>query len=176
MRPLPVAVVVVVSAASPVLANDEQDCFQSQEPQLRIKGCSQIIQRAPDDAAAYNNRGVAYGLAGDIDNAIADYTKAIAIAPNNATAYDNRGCAYASKGDYPHALEDATKASELIAKATAQSAVATPKTPKKPKTPKTTATSPKTTDLPPTTKAIPKAGKSAGKEAPNSSWWSWLKL
>jgi tetratricopeptide (TPR) repeat protein len=174
---LPVALVVIVSAAASLaLATDDQVCFQSREPQLRIKGCSQIIQRAPDDAAAYSNRAVAYGLAGDIDNAIADYTKAIEIVPNNATAYDNRSRAYASKGDYPHALEDATKASELIAKATAQSAVATPETLKKPKPPKSTAIVPKATDLLSPTKAIPKAGKGIDKETPASRWWSWRKF
>ena len=81
----------------------------------------------PNDATAYHNRAVAYGLAGDIDNAIADYTKVIEIAPSNASAYDNRGRAYASKGDYTHAVEDQTKAQELLAKAAAQPITATPR-------------------------------------------------
>jgi len=70
MREL-MTVAAVISAAAPALASDEQDCFQGREPELKIKGCSQLIQRAPDDAIAYHNRAVAYGLAGDIDNAIA---------------------------------------------------------------------------------------------------------
>ena len=120
MRRLLLTAVVIVLAAAPILANDEQDCFQSQEPQLRIKGCSKIIQRDPNDATAYHNRAAAYGLAGDIDNAIADYTKVIEIAPNNVSAYENRGRAYAGKGDYTHAVADEVKTSELIAKATTQ--------------------------------------------------------
>jgi tetratricopeptide (TPR) repeat protein len=167
-------VVVIVSAAAPVLANDEQDCFQGQEPQLRIKGCSEIIQRSPNDATAYHNRAVAYALAGDTDSAIADYSKVIEIAPKNATAYENRGRAYASKGDYAHALEDANWANELIAKAAAQPTGATPKTPKKSNAPKTTAAATSTTKLPPKTKATPKAGTNASKEAPDNGWWSWL--
>ena len=127
------AVAAIVSAAAPAVASVEQDCFQGQEPELRIKGCSEIIQRAPADATAYHNRAVAYGLAGDIDSAIADYTKVIQMAPYNASAYDNRGRAYASKGDYTHAVEDGTKAHELMAKATAQPIMATPKAPKKTK-------------------------------------------
>jgi tetratricopeptide (TPR) repeat protein len=166
------AVVAIVSAAAPVLASDEQDCFQGQEPQLRIKGCSEIIGRSPNDATAYHNRAVAYGQAGDIDSAIADYSKAIEIAPKNATAYENRGRAYASKGDYAHALEDSTKAGELMAKASAEPTAAVPKAPK---TPKATATAPKTTKAPPKTKAIPKAGNNVAKEAPDSGFWSWLK-
>ena len=110
----------IVSAVAPALASDEQDCFQSQEPQPRIKGCSEIIRRAPNDATAYHNRAVAYGLADDTDQAIADYSRVIEIAPNNPSAYDNRARAYASKGDYTHAAADQTKASELIARANAQ--------------------------------------------------------
>ena len=124
---LVMVMIMIVSAAAPVLANDEQDCFQGQEPELRIKGCSEIIQRAPNDATAYHNRAVAYGLTGDIDNSIADYTKVIEIAPSNASAYDNRGRAYASKGDYTRAVEDEIKAHALMAKATAQPIVVTPK-------------------------------------------------
>ena len=87
---LPLVLVAIVSAAAPVLASEEQDCFQGQEPELRIKGCSEFIRRAPNDTAGYHNRAVAYGLAGDIDNAIADYTKVSEIAPDNASAYDNQ--------------------------------------------------------------------------------------
>ena len=152
MRPLLLALLLFVSSAVPVLANDEQDCFQGKVAQLRIKSCSEIIQRAPNDATAYHNRAVGYELSGDIDRAIADYTKTIEIRPDNAAAYENRGRAYASKGDYTHAIADATKASELVAKATAQPTGSIPK-PTKPKT-----------------KAISKAAK----EAPDNSWWSWL--
>jgi tetratricopeptide (TPR) repeat protein len=139
----------------PVWASDEQDCFQSQEPQRRIKSCSEIIQRVPHDATAYHNRAVAYELAGDIDGAIADYTKTIEIRPDNAAAYENRGRAYASKGDYTRAVADETKATELIAKSKAHPATGSITKPTKPKT-----------------KAIPKP--KAAKEAPDSSWWSWL--
>src|SRR5262245_42310594 len=100
--------IAIVSAAVPVLAGDEQDCFQGQEPELRIKGCSQFIERAPKDPAGYHNRAVAYSLAGDIDKAIEDYTKVIEMAPDNASAYDNRSRAYASKGDHAQATEDQT--------------------------------------------------------------------
>ena len=153
MRRLLLTAVVIVLAAAPILANDEQDCFQSQEPQLRIKGCSKIIERDPNDATAYHNRAAAYGLAGDIDNAIADYTKVIEIAPNNVSAYENRGRAYAGKGEYAHAVADEVKTSELIAKATTQPPTGSITKPTKPKT-----------------KAISKAAK----QAPDSSWWPWL--
>src|SRR5215510_5047989 len=113
----------IASAAAPALAGDEQDCFQGQEPELRIKGCSQFIERAPNDTAGYHNRAVAYSQAGDIDKAIADYSKVIEIAPDNASAYDNRGRAYASKGDIALAAEDQAKAEALLAKAVGHPAV-----------------------------------------------------
>src|SRR4051794_19305061 len=101
-RPL-LTVVLLISTVAPVLANDEQDCFQNENAQLRIKGCSEIILRKPNDATAYHNRAVAFGLAGEVDRAIADYTKTVEIRPDNASAYENRGRAYASKGDYTRA-------------------------------------------------------------------------
>ena len=128
--------VMVVLASVPVLAEDERDCFQQTDPQLRIKGCSQMIQRDPADAAAYHNRAVAYGLLGDLDHAIADYTKTVEIKPDNAGAYENRGRAYASKGDYTNAIADAMKASELGPSTATQTSAATPKSPNVSVTPK----------------------------------------
>ena len=116
-QPLMLTVVVMVSAAMPAMADVGADCAQSKDPLLRVKGCSEIIRRNPNDASAYHHRAVAYELAGDTDKAIADYSKVIEIAPNDASAYDNRGRAYANKGDYVRAVADVTKASELVAKA-----------------------------------------------------------
>jgi tetratricopeptide (TPR) repeat protein len=113
MHRLILTVALVFSTGVPASANDEQDCFHHKDPQLRIKGCSQMIQRDPADAAAYHNRAVAHGLLGDLDHAIADYTKTVEIRPDNVGAYESRGRAYASKGDYTNAIADAMKASEL---------------------------------------------------------------
>lgn len=163
---VPMVVLAVASFTMIARASDEQDCFQGREPALRIKGCSQLIQRAPADAAAYHNRAVAYGLAGDLDKAIADYTKVIEIAPSNAGAYENRGRAYASKGDYTRAVEDETKAHELMAKATARPTGSTAKAPNAAKSAPPT---------PPKAKMAPKASNKIAKEPPaDTSWWSWL--
>ena len=159
--------VAIVLAAAPVLASDEQVCFQGQEPELRIKGCSEFIRRAPNDTAGYHHRAVAYSLAGDIDSAIADYTKVIEIAPDNVSAYDNRGRAYASKGDYTHAVEDQTRAQELMAKAIAQPIMVKPKA-------NVSASTSMKAKAPPKAKATTKANNNVAQEAPGSSWWSWL--
>jgi tetratricopeptide (TPR) repeat protein len=172
MLQLLLSVACILWITSSVLAGDEQDCFQAQEPQLRIKGCSEMIERAPEDATAYHNRAYAYALAGEIDNAIEDYSKAIALAPSNAGAYANRGRAYASKGDYTRAVEDETKAHELMAKATAEA----PAPPVKPaKAPKKRLAAPKPTTVAPKAKEIPNAGPSVAQDPPPApSWWSWL--
>jgi tetratricopeptide (TPR) repeat protein len=167
MLQLLISVAAILWATASVLANDEQNCFQAHEPQLRIKGCSEMIGRAPDDAAAYHNRAFAYALAGETDNAIEDYSKVIALTPSNASAYANRGRAFASKGDYTRAVEDETKAHELMAKATA----APPAQPAKP------ANAPKKRPAAPKAKQIPHASPNVAQEppaAPATSWWSWL--
>jgi tetratricopeptide (TPR) repeat protein len=169
MLQLLVTLVVIVWVVSSALANDEQDCFQAPEPQLRIKGCSDIIERAPDDATAYLNRAFAYGLVGDVDNAIADYSKVIALAPSNASAYANRGRAYASRGDHVHATEDEIRAHELIAKAMAQPLVMAPKTAN---LAKKTASVTKPTPVQHKGKGKPNAGNGKGEEG--NGWWSWL--
>jgi tetratricopeptide (TPR) repeat protein len=170
---------VIASAISPAVGGDEQDCFQGQQPDLRIKGCSDFIQRNPSDSAGYHNRAVAYSLSGDLDRAIADYSKVIEIVPDNASAYDNRGRAYASKGDLALAAEDQAKAQALLAKAVGQPAAVTPKakaradTRKKTDTPKN-ADAPKKVKPAAKAKAPPQAGNGVAQEAPASGFWSWL--
>jgi tetratricopeptide (TPR) repeat protein len=55
--------------------------------------------------AAYNN--------GELDTAIAHFTKAIQLKPDDAFAYGNRGSAYDHKGHYDQAIADYSKAIEL---------------------------------------------------------------
>src|SRR5262245_36127837 len=174
MLQLLISVALTLWAITCALANDEQDCFQSQEPQLRIKGCSEMIERAPDDATAYHNRAFAYALAGETENAIEDYSKVIALAPSNASAYANRGRAFASRGDYTRAVGDETKAHELMAKATAQP----PHWPPKPApAAKQRRAAPKATHVASKAKEIPSPSRNVVQEpppAPPASWWSWL--
>ena len=72
---------------------------------------------AADDhpAAAIDayQRGVGKQRKGDLDGAIADYTKAIEIDPQYADAYSNRGFAKSAKGDRDGAIADCTKAIEI---------------------------------------------------------------
>src|SRR5262245_53526331 len=104
------ASLVIAALSQPAVAEAKRDCLSHKSEEQRIKACSAIVARAPTDAAAYDSRGTAYRLKGDLDLAIADYTKVIELDPTRAAAYNSRGLAYASKGDYARALADVTKA------------------------------------------------------------------
>ena len=71
-----------------------------------------IDPKSPD---AYYLRGVAYGMKGDHDKAIADLDMAIELDPRNADAFNNRGIAYGMKGgDYDdQAIANFGKAIEI---------------------------------------------------------------
>lgn len=83
---------------------------------LAIKEINRQLQMHPNDPMSYvpyNDRGEAYRLKGQLDLAIADYNKAIAINPKFARAYSNRGIAYRFKGDFDQAISDYDKALEI---------------------------------------------------------------
>ncbi|MDB6122474.1 MAG: repeat-containing serine protease [Pedosphaera sp.] len=65
-----------------------------------------------DPAMDYYNSGVDKNAKGDLDGALADFTKVIALKPDYADAYNNRGIIRA-KGGLDGALADFTKAIEL---------------------------------------------------------------
>ena len=52
-------------------------------------------------------------MAGDLEQAIADFSRAIELEPENATAYRGRGVAYNESGDPDQALADFERAIEL---------------------------------------------------------------
>ena len=65
------------------------------------------------DADAYCNRGHAKETQGDLDGAIADYSKAIELKPDFALAYIARGYVEQRQGDLQGAIADSAKAIEL---------------------------------------------------------------
>ena len=113
-RPLVLALTLTLSATG-AWGDMCADCVQDKDPDRRLRGCTQMIERGEKEpqknrAITYFNRGVAYGRKGEVDRAIADYTKAIALDPNVALAYTNRGSAYYRKGEYERAIADHSKA------------------------------------------------------------------
>jgi len=78
-----------------------------------IAGFNQALKLKPDDAKAYNNRGIAYKNQGKYSEAIADYNQALKLKPDDAVAYSNRGNVYANQGKYSEAIADYYQALKL---------------------------------------------------------------
>jgi lipoprotein NlpI len=85
-------------------------CNDGSDPDASIAGCTALIQSGQETsavlAAAYYNRGNSYDGKGLHDQAIADFTQAIAIKPDFSPAYYNRGAAYETKGLRDLAIAD----------------------------------------------------------------------
>lgn len=68
---------------------------------------------AQTTARDYCNRGVARQKKGDLDGALADYTRAIELNPHDAAPYNNRGLLKMAKGDLDGALADYDRALQI---------------------------------------------------------------
>lgn len=74
---------------------------------------SQLIDRHPDNAIDYNNRGLIYFQSGQLSEALSDYNTALQINPYLANAYNNRANYYAACGQLADALADYDMALDL---------------------------------------------------------------
>ncbi len=85
--------------------------------ELAIEGCSRLIRSSRVDrknkAVAYVNRGNAYSKQGDLDRAIADFTKAIKNNSRNLVAFYNRGNAHILQENFDQAIIDFSRAISL---------------------------------------------------------------
>ena len=68
------------------------------------------ILATPGDSDGYRGRGLAYGMMGKSDLAIADLTMAIRLDPTWAMAYASRGGVYLFASDYDRAIADCDEA------------------------------------------------------------------
>ncbi len=116
VRPLVFALVMLLGTTA-AWAEDANDCLKG-EGDIQIRGCSRIIKSrklfgtpiTKDNLAqAYTSRGNAYQEKGEVDRAIADFEKVIALNPKDAAAYNNRGVVYGMKGEVDRAIADFDK-------------------------------------------------------------------
>jgi tetratricopeptide (TPR) repeat protein len=73
----------------------------------------EVLRANPDDADAYNFRGIAWFSSNEFDRAIADYTEAIRLDPGAPFFYSNRGYSRRKAGDLDGAVKDFDKALSL---------------------------------------------------------------
>ncbi len=73
-------------------------------------GC---IMKRPNNAVAWNCRGVAYDRLGQHDKALADTSRGIELDPKIAVAWYNRACLHLQLGQHDKALADFSKSIEL---------------------------------------------------------------
>lgn len=76
------------------------------QQQREIQHYNKVIIMNPHDFMAYYNRGIAYSIIGQYQNAIRDYNEAIHLKPDYAEAYNNRGNIYGQHGQYELAIKD----------------------------------------------------------------------
>lgn len=72
-----------------------------------------VIQKSPNKARGYNNRGVAFLQAGAVDRALADFDIALRLDAEHGPAYNNRGNAFLLLGQYDKAIADYDKALQV---------------------------------------------------------------
>jgi tetratricopeptide (TPR) repeat protein len=76
-------------------------------------GIGLLRRRRRQRALPYFSSALAHGESGNIDGAIADYTRAIEIDPKFNSALINRAGMYQRRGDYEPAIADFTKAIKI---------------------------------------------------------------
>jgi len=84
-----------------------------QEYPQALQLLSQLIERHPQRAMYYSNRGLVYLWLGQPCTALADCDRAIALDPNLDQAYNNRAMGHAALGDLVAALDDYEQAVDL---------------------------------------------------------------
>ena len=93
--------------------NRAYDEYQKGNIETEIEYYNRAIELNPENAKAYNNRGLAYMNLEEYGTAIRDYNKAIELNSKFATAYYNRGIAFSYLKGYEKAISDYNKAIEL---------------------------------------------------------------
>src|ERR1700710_2803375 len=90
----------LVVAAAPAFAVDQRDfknCDQSVDWDLKIAGCTKMLQvpKLPPEAlsAIYAARGSGFAGKNDFARAIVDFNEALRLNPKSVAALNNRGAA-----------------------------------------------------------------------------------
>jgi len=83
------------------------------KPNQAVDYLNKAIQKNPNFAEAYNNRGNAYRDLNQLQKALSDYNQAISLKPNYVQAYNNRGNIYYEFKNYKLAVRDYNRSINL---------------------------------------------------------------
>ena len=83
---------------------------KEQGTEENIASLTQVVERNPRNAEAYNVRGSAYGRSGQYKQALEDFNTAIKLNPRYFQAYSNRALMYKNTGDFKRAIRDYNRA------------------------------------------------------------------
>jgi tetratricopeptide (TPR) repeat protein len=102
-------VLALMLVAAPAWAQTRLDydmCNAKLDPDANISGCGALIEKGETDYAIYDLRALAYFSKGLYAQAIADFTKVIALDSKNHSYYSLRGFAYEKNGQREQAIAD----------------------------------------------------------------------
>jgi len=86
------------------------DCFEGNgtKPDDMIAACTSLIEHGrlsrEEKSHAFNSRGAAHKVKGELDLAVADFDEAIRLDSENVFAISNRGAAWSAMGDFDRAI------------------------------------------------------------------------
>jgi tetratricopeptide (TPR) repeat protein len=110
----PFAITSMLGALTPAFADSVSDCqWATDDPKVVIEACSVVLSDKAAKPWMYFNRGLAFKLLGELDEASSDYSKAIELDPSYAAAYANRGNVRLLRNDVVGALADYRMAIKL---------------------------------------------------------------
>ena len=108
------AMTVVAAAAQ---SDRDWKVCNSDDDTAAIPACTRLINTRKltraDMSVAYYNRGLSYRRKDQLDQALADYTKAIEFNSSKADIFNNRGVVYELRREYDNALADYARSIQL---------------------------------------------------------------
>ena len=89
------------------------DAVNDEDWPMAIQEFTIATQEDPDNADAFNMLAYSYRQSGDLDNAFANYDKALALDPDHKDALEYLGEAYLAAGDLAKAEEQLAKLDDI---------------------------------------------------------------